>query len=119
MSSTTLHLRLDAPEKPLHALCDLLTERLGRSCEIVSRQEMDFLDGSAAQLLFEKFFFRNGSYAGLSLFLTENEDGQSAHIAGFGGGEGLFNISLWANDDLAEEASSALEDLGFRPSDDE
>ena len=64
-------------------------------------------------LNFEKFYFRNGSYAGLTVMLTETEKSQNADIAGFGGGEGLLNISWGANFEFAERAAEILESCGF------
>ncbi len=73
------------------------------------------LDGFNVVLLsFERYFFRNGSYASLAVMLTEYGDVQTADIVGSGGGEGLFNISWGANSDFAEMASDLLEKNGFR-----
>lgn len=113
MSNTILRLRCEAPSQPLHEVCEFLIAQLIQSAEPVARRETDFSDGSAAELIFEKFFFRNGSYASLTIFLTERAGAQEAQVVGFGGGAGIFNISLWANSDLAEAAASALESVGF------
>ena len=64
-------------------------------------------------LLFEKLYFRNGSYAGLMVMLTEQGEEKLADIVGFGGGEGLFNISWGANSDFAELAQKILQKHGF------
>lgn len=45
--------------------------------------------------------------------LTESEESQTADIAGFGGGEGLLNISWGANFEFAEKAAEILERCGF------
>ena len=45
--------------------------------------------------------------------LTEFDGVQRADIVGSGGGEGIFNFSLWANDEFAEDAQRALEAMGF------
>ena len=65
-------------------------------------------------LAFEKYFFRNGSYASLTVVLTENGDEKTADIIGSGGGEGLFNISWGANAEMAEKAERILSKYGFR-----
>lgn len=73
------------------------------------------LDGASVVLLsFEKYFFRNGSYASLTVMLTETADTQTADIIGSGGGEGLFNISWGANADFADMAADLLQRYGFR-----
>ena len=61
----------------------------------------------------ERYFFRNGSYASLTVMLTEFDGMQTADIIGSGGGEGLFNISLFANSDFAESAEKVLQSYGF------
>ena len=64
-------------------------------------------------LTFEKFYFRNGSYASLTVVLTENNDEKTADIIGSGGGEGLFNISWGANSSFARDAENILRDYGL------
>ena len=51
------------------------------------------LDDKATVILhvFEKYFMRNGSYAGLTVQLIENENLQIANIIASAGGEGIFN----------------------------
>ncbi|MGM9630535.1 DUF6054 family protein [Butyricicoccus sp.] len=72
------------------------------------------LNGVRVVLLsFERYFFRNGSYASLTVLLTESEDMQTADIIGSGGGEGLFNISWGANSDFAEMAAELLRKYDF------
>ena len=61
----------------------------------------------------EKYFFRNNSYASLNVMLTEFDGVQTADIVGSGGGEGLFNISWFANSDLADSAERILQKFGF------
>ena len=68
-------------------------------------------------LTFEKYYFRNGSYASLSVMLTESSDFQTADIIGSGGGEGLFNFSLGANSNFAEITANILEQNGFKRDD--
>lgn len=61
----------------------------------------------------ERYFFRNGSYASLTVMLTEFDGMQTADIIGSGGGEGLFNFSWGANADFAESAERILKTCGF------
>lgn len=46
---------------------------------------------------FENYFFRNNSYAGLSLLITESNLIQIIDVVAFGGGGGPFNLSWGAN----------------------
>ncbi len=82
---------------------DLITE----SCRA-------FSGAYAVLLCFEKYYFRNNSYAGLTIMLTEEQENQTADIIGFGGGNGLFNFSLGANSNFADTAKSILENYGFQ-----
>ena len=71
------------------------------------------LGACAIMFCFEDFYFRCSSYVGLSIMLTENQMCQEAVIAGFGGGDGLLNISWGANKSFAKRAVMALKDYGF------
>lgn len=82
--------------------------------ELVAKSQRSFDDANIILLSFEKYFMRNGSYASLTVMLTENEDVQTADIIGSGGGEGLFNISWGANSDFADMAERVLSRYGFR-----
>ena len=50
---------------------------------------------------------------GLSLLLTEDEQSMEAVIAGFGGGDGLLNISWGANKSFAQRVVKILKAYGF------
>ena len=69
-------------------------------------------------LAFEKFFWRNGSYAALTVVLSENGEEKMADIIGSGGGDGIFNISWGANREMAEDAASILKKFGLEESKD-
>lgn len=81
-------------------------ELISETCRTAGNAEIILLN-------FEKFYFRNGSYAGLTVMLTESEESQTADVTGFGGGEGLLNISWGANFEFAEKAAEILERCGF------
>lgn len=71
-------------------------------------------DGQKVVLLvFEKYYWRNGSYANLTVLLTETPELQTADIVGSGGGEGILNFSWGANEHFAEEAARILAECGF------
>ncbi len=82
--------------------------------DLVSESCQEF-DGAAVILLcFEKYYFRNGSYASLTVMLTEQGEAQTADIIGFGGGTGLFNFSYGANSNFTEAAKKLLTKYGFQ-----
>ena len=45
--------------------------------------------------------------------LTETDDCQEVVIAGFGGGQGLLNVSYGANKSFATKAVKCLTKIGF------
>lgn len=81
--------------------------------EFVAKAEYSFADGKTALLVYEKYFFRNGSYANLTILLSEQDGKQTADLIGSGGGEGLFNFSWGANSNFAGTAAKILEKYGF------
>ena len=95
--------------KTILQIADELKE--AESAELVC-DERKMNDG-VIMLCFEEFYFRCSSYVGLSVLLTEDESGQEAVIAGFGGGDGLLNISWGANKSIANKAVKVLKKNGF------
>lgn len=93
----------------LSELADKIKNNL--SSEIVC-DERKINDG-VILLCFETYYFRSGSYVGLSILLTEETSSYSALIVGFSGGGGLLNISLGANKSIARKASATLKNCGF------
>ena len=75
--------------------------------------EANMLEGKAVLLCFEDYYFRCNSYVSLSIMLTENDECQEVVIAGFGGGQGLLNISYGANKSFASKAVKCLTKIGF------
>lgn len=98
-------------EKPLEEIVEhLKKEEPGQLVAEIPRHA----DGHKVVLLvFEKYYWRNGSYANLTVLLTETPEVQTADIIGSGGGEGLFNFSWGANEHFADEAARILADCGF------
>lgn len=64
-------------------------------------------------LTFEKFYWRTGGYAGLTILLTESNLIQTADVVGFAGGEGIFNLNMGVNNDFVENAKKVLSKQGF------
>ncbi len=61
----------------------------------------------------EQYYFRNDSYASLTVLLTDGET-QTADIIGFGGGGGILNLSWGANANFANRAANILTNYGFK-----
>lgn len=99
-------------EKTIEDLADTL--KMEMDAELVAESRRNPGEAKTILLSFERFFFRNGSYAGLTIMLTEYGNMQTADIIGFGGGEGIFNISLGANSKLANTAAKLLLNCDFR-----
>lgn len=93
-------------------VANFLKEKI--SAELVHESWQNFDSSSVVLLAFEKYYFRNGNYASLTVMLTDKENVQTADIVGFGGGSGLLNISWGANSNFAEKAADLLQEYGFR-----
>ncbi len=86
---------------------------MGNSAEFTAEAHRDSKDTQIAMLTFEKYYMRNGSYAALTVLLTQSGSVQTADIIGFGGGGGMLNLSFGANKAFANEAKEILLDNGF------
>jgi len=64
-------------------------------------------------LAYEKYYFRIGGYASMTVILTENEQEQTACIVASGGGGGIINHSYGANRNFAKACVQTLEVCGF------
>ncbi len=84
-----------------------------RGAEQVSKTVQTINDVTVWTLVYEMFFMRTGSYASLTVVLTEYDDRQTACIVGSGGGEGMINISYGANRKFVELCEKALQECGF------
>ncbi len=83
------------------------------NANLIAENKRVFDNVNVILLSFEKYFMRNGSYASLTVLLTENGNVQTADIIGSGGGEGIFNFSWGANSDFADMAERVLSKNGF------
>lgn len=81
--------------------------------EQIFYKEMPFADGTVCLLVYEKYYFRNNSYASLTVLVTEQGTRQTAQIVATGGGASLSNTSLGANRNFAQKCVQALEECGF------
>ena len=107
-------IRMQRPTQgDLSVVAQQLKQNLRRG-ELTGESRRNGSEGGAMMLNFEKYYFRNGSYAALSVMLTDLGVVQTADIVGSGGGEGIFNISLGANSEFAQDAAAILWKIGFR-----
>ena len=86
-------------------------------CYNIRKSVKDFkvLGNAFVMLLsFERYYWRNGSYASLTVMLTDDGQMQTADIVGSGGGEGLWNFSYGANAEFADMAVEVLQEYGFQ-----
>ena len=70
-------------------------------------------NNTAVMLCFEKYYFRNSSYASLSILITHNSFGQEITIVGYGGGNGFLNVSWGANNSITKDAVGLLKKFGY------
>ena len=82
--------------------------------DLVSESCQDFGDAAVILLCFEKFYWRVGSYASLTVMLTEHETEQTADLIGFGGGSSMVNFDYGANTNFAKLAKKLLIENGFQ-----
>ncbi len=112
MSATTITMHRYA-SGDLQEIANQLWKDLPDMAELIGIRTHGNADSRAILLSCEKYFFRNGSYASLNVMLTEFDGVQTADIVGSGGGEGLLNISFFANSDFAGGAEKVLKSYGF------
>lgn len=114
MAGVYLKLKCEEKREDIFTLGEQLGRELNnRGAEKIGENER-FLGGSMAYFLaFERYYLRNGSYASLSIMLTESGNVQTADIVGSGGGAGIFNFSLGANTDFLGMAADILQKFGF------
>ena len=75
----------------------------------VSKSILDDFKGDVAELSLEQMSEVNG----VKVQIIDSGEVQQATIIGTGGGEGLMNISLGANQDFARRVAKVLAKLGF------
>lgn len=111
MASITKKMVCNNISKGMHELANILKREI--DAELVYESWRKFDCTTVLLISFERFYFRNGSYASLTIMLVENEHTQTADIIGSGGGEGIFNIGLGANSSFANMAVKILQKYGY------
>ena len=81
--------------------------------EQISKSSQTINDVTIWTLVYEKFYFRTGSYTSVTVVLTEYGQEQTACIVASGGGEGIVNHSFGANRNFAKSCVQVLESCGF------
>lgn len=105
-------LKNDFPNKKVTQLAGIIEERFDG--ELVCNELQELNDNTKVLVMnYEKYYFRVSSYVGLTIVITEFNVSQTAIITGFGGGNGLLNISWGANGSFAVEMAELLKEFGF------
>ncbi|MBQ1447454.1 MAG: hypothetical protein IIZ14_09440 [Solobacterium sp.] len=113
MSGTSIMLKRVSSES-LEILSKTVTAgMIGSEADLIFRNLSKEEDTEILLLVFEKYFFRIGSYAALIIQCISRGDEQTAAVVGTGGGAGIWNVSYGANNAFAKDAKSILEKAGF------
>ena len=107
MSSAIIKMKRGSETDLAEVSKSILDDFKGDVAEL-SLEQMSEVNGVKVLLLIlERYYMRNGSMA------VDSGEVQQATIIGTGGGEGLMNISLGANQDFARRVAKVLAKLGF------
>lgn len=68
-------------------------------------------EGGVCLMVYEKYFYRNGSAASLSVTLVQQEGRTAVLAAGTGGGAGLLNLAWGANKSFVARFEQTLQRL--------
>ncbi|MGO1581142.1 MAG: DUF6054 family protein [Peptoniphilaceae bacterium] len=98
-------------ELELESIIEILKEKI--KGELISKVYENIKGVKIVLLNFEKYYFRTGGKAGLSILLTEDNNFQKVSLIGFAGGGGILNITFGANNDFLEKGEEILLGLGF------
>ena len=113
MSSTTIQMKGPAAIR-LPELADCLVDRFREEQAEVSLKQISDVNGAKVLLLvLEKFYMRNASMTVCAIQIIDSGEEQTATIVGTGGGDGMLNISLGSNKNIARKAVDILSGLGF------
>ncbi len=66
------------------------------------------VSNSGLVVCMEKYFFRNDNYAAVTIVFDNINNGNRVSIVGYGGGDGVLNISFGANYDYARGIADIL-----------
>lgn len=113
MSITTIKMRRPA-QGELKDIASAFRRKYNETfAEFLTETWLEGTDLTVCQMLYERFYFRNSSYATVIILLSEQDGEQRVLINGCGGGDGLFNISLGANNSFAYKTKDYFQAQGF------
>ncbi|MBQ6686763.1 MAG: hypothetical protein IJM99_11720 [Firmicutes bacterium] len=112
MAGTNVKMKKSKTQE-LNDIVTTVRRALMMDAEVLCEHWREYDGMKACLLAFEKYYFRNGSYASLSMMFVEVDGVQTVDCIGSGGGEGLFNISWGANRNFAKLGYEELKKLGF------
>lgn len=113
MNDTIYRLQRISSE-PLRSTAQELRESFGDGLEEPVLYDVRTMgEAEVALLIFEKYYFRSGSYASLTIEITSYDSVQKAVVVGSGGGEGFLNLTMGVNSSFAAKACKKLKELGF------
>lgn len=84
-----------------------ITDRI--SADLVHQEYHGLGNKEIIVLVFEKFFFRNSSTAGLTVTISNETGNTQVTAVASAGGQGIFNISWGANASFAYQVETILE----------
>ena len=112
MSSAIIKMKRGSETDLAEVSKSILDDFKGDVAEL-SLEQMSEVNGVKVLLILERCYMRNGSMAVSTVQIIDSGEVQQATIIGTGGGEGLMNISLGANQDFARRVAKVLAKLGF------
>ena len=112
MGATTVKMKKLKTED-LKDIVTTVRKSLMVEAEVLGEHWRELDDAKVCLLSFEKYYFRNGSYANLTMMFMEADGVQTVDCIGSGGGNGLLNISWGANRNFARMGYDELLKLGF------
>ncbi|MBO5666211.1 MAG: hypothetical protein J6S45_02060 [Firmicutes bacterium] len=112
MGATSVKMKKMKTEE-LQDVVKTIRKALMLEAEVLGEHWREYDDVKACLLTFEKYYFRNGSYASLSMMFVESNGIQTVDCIGSGGGNGLLNLSWGANRNFARLGYEELQKLGF------
>lgn len=113
MSSAIIKMKRGSETDLAEVSKSILDDFKGDVAEL-SLEQMSEVNGVKVLLLIlERYYMRNGSMTVSTVQIIDSGEVQQATIIGTGGGEGLMNISLRANQDFARRVAKVLAKLGF------
>lgn len=86
----------------------------GMSCKVVDSFIRTICDGFLVVSVYEKYFYRAGNYASLTVSVVGNGSNVVVDAIGSGGGQGpLFKFSWGAEKSFVNVVCDCLEQMGF------